>query len=158
MKALDIYKKISDGVFLLLDWFCRLLILYMTLIVFAQVVLRGMFKMNISWGEETVLLAMVWMTFAAMSIGVKEEAHIRIEFFMSRFPKSFRKGIVVFDNVVLLVVNGFMVYFGWQLIPISALTSCLVLLGKLFGLYKTRGEKNFIEGVYEEESLTEEEE
>lgn len=180
MKALDIYKKISDGVFLLLDWFCRLLILYMTLIVFAQVVLRGMFKMNISWGEETVLLAMVWMTFAAMSIGVKEEVHIRIEFFMSRFPKSFRKGIVVFDNVVLLVVNGFMVYFGWQLIkltaisklpvtglptsaifyliPISALTSCLVLIGKLFGLYKTRGEKNFIEGVYEEESLTEEEE
>ncbi|HIR45732.1 MAG TPA: hypothetical protein IAC92_10295, partial [Candidatus Ventrisoma faecale] len=46
----------------------------------------------------------------------------------------------------------------FYLIPISALTSCLVLLGKLFGLYKTRGEKNFIEGVYEEESLTEEEE
>lgn len=179
MKALDIYKKISDGVFLLLDYFCRALILYMTVIVFAQVVLRGTFKMNIPWGEETVLLAMVWMTFAAMSIGVKEEVHIRIEFFMSRFPKKFRKGVVVFDNLVLLAVNGFMAYFGWQLIkltaisklpvtglpsssifffiPIAALTSCLVLIGKLFGLYKTRGEKNFIEGIYEEESLAKEE-
>lgn len=87
MKVLDIYKKITDGIYLLLDYFSRCLILYMVIIVFGQVILRGTFKMNISWGEETVLLAMVWLTFASMSIGVKEEAHIRIEFFMARFPK-----------------------------------------------------------------------
>ena len=105
MKVLDIYKKITDGIYLLLDYFSRCLILYMVIIVFGQVILRGTFKMNISWGEETVLLAMVWLTFASMSIGVKEEAHIRIEFFMARFPKGIRKAIVVFNNVVLLVIN-----------------------------------------------------
>lgn len=178
-KVLNVYKKLTDSVFLLMDYFCRCIILFMTIIVFSQVVLRGVLKQNIPWGEETVLLAMVWMTFAAMSIGVKEEVHIRIEFFMSRFPKPFRKLIVVLDNVVLLAVNVFMVYFGIQLvkltgisklpvtglpssavfylIPISAVTSCLALVGKLFGLYKTRSEKNFVEGIYEEEILAEEE-
>ena len=169
MKVLDIYKKITDGIYLLLDYFSRCLILYMVIIVFGQVILRGTFKMNISWGEETVL----------MSIGVKEEAHIRIEFFMARFPKGIRKAIVVFNNVVLLVINVCMVYFGYQLvrltaisklpvtklptsaifylIPVSAAVSCLALIGKLFGLYKVKAEKNFVEGIYEEESLTEEE-
>ena len=110
---------------------------------------------------------------------VKEEAHIRIEFFMARFPKGIRKAIVVFNNVVLLVINVCMVYFGYQLvrltaisklpvtklptsaifylIPVSAAVSCLALIGKLFGLYKVKAEKNFVEGIYEEESLTEEE-
>ena len=179
MKVLDIYKKITDGIYLLLDYFSRCLILYMVIIVFGQVILRGTFKMYISWGEETVLLAMVWLTFASMSIGVKEEAHIRIEFFMARFPKGIRKAIVVFNNVVLLVINVCMVYFGYQLvrltaisklpvtklptsaifylIPVSAAVSCLALIGKLFGLYKVKAEKNFVEGIYEEESLTEEE-
>lgn len=179
MKVLDIYKKITDEIYLLLDYFSRCLILYMVIIVFGQVILRGTFKMNISWGEETVLLAMVWLTFASMSIGVKEEAHIRIEFFMARFPKSIRKVIVVFNNVVLLAINICMVYFGYQLvcltaisklpvtklptsaifylIPVSAAVSCLALIGKLFGLYKVKSEKNFVEGIYEEEALTEEE-
>ena len=178
MKVLDIYKKITDGIYLLLDYFSRCLILYMVIIVFGQVILRGTFKMNISWGEETVLLAMVWLTFASMYIGVKEEAHIRIEFFMARFPKGIRKAIVVFNNVVLLVINVCMVYFGYQLVCLTAEISklqlqscqllqslfdscisgskCLALIGKLFGLYKVKAEKNFVEGIYEEESLTEE--
>ena len=43
------------------------------------------------------------------------------------------------------------------MIPVSAAVSCLALIGKLFGLYKVKAEKNFVEGIYEEESLTEEE-
>ena len=36
MKVLDIYKKITDGIYLLLDYFSRCLILYMVIIVFAK--------------------------------------------------------------------------------------------------------------------------
>lgn len=176
---LNVYIKITDFLFLLLDYFCRGSILFMTIIVFAQVMLRSLFKMNIPWAEETVLLAMVWMTFAAMAIGVKEEVHIRIEFFMSGFSKHVRQMIVLLDNVILLVVNALMIYYGisliqftgisklpvtgwpasavFYLIPVSAIASCLALAGKLLGEYKTRSEKNFVEGIYEEESLTEEE-
>ena len=177
-KILDGYIKITDALFKLLDYFSRAMILFMTVIVFAQVILRGLFKMNIPWGEEMVLLAMVWMTFASMAIGVKEEVHIRIDFFMSGFPKTVRTAVVVFGNLVLLVVNIMMVYYGFSLIaftgvsklpvtglpyscifymiPLSAIASCMALAGKLFGRYKTRNEKNFVEGIYEEEALTEE--
>ena len=170
---LRIYEKITDCIFLFLDHFCRCMILYMTIIVFLQVVLRSLFKMNIPWGEETVLLAMVWMTFASMSIGVKEEVHIRIEFFMAKFPKTVRRLVVVFGNLVLLLVasvvslvqftgmsklpvTGLSSAAVFYLIPVSAATSCLALLGKLFGLYKMKSEEDFVEGVYEEKALTEE--
>jgi TRAP-type C4-dicarboxylate transport system permease small subunit len=175
-QVLKLFTKVTDFIFLLLDGFCRALILFMTLIVFAQVILRGVFKMNIPWAEETVLLAMVWLTFAAMAIGVKEEVHIRIEFFTARLPKSARRWIVIFGNVVLLLVNVLMVYYGlllikitgisrlpvtklqssavFYLIPVSAAVSSLALLGKLCGRYRTKSKTNFIEGVYEMESLT----
>lgn len=177
---LKMLEKITDTLFWVMDVFCRLVLLFMTLIVFLQVILRAFFKTNIPWGEEMVLLVMVWMTFAAMSIGLKEEVHIRIEFFMARFPQNIRKLVVVFDNLVLLIVNALMIYYGislinftkisklpvtklpssavFYLIPVSAALSCLALAGKLLGLYTTRGTRNFIEGTYEEETLKGEEE
>lgn len=177
MKVLQIYEKITNFVFYILDIFCRAAILMMTALVVLQVVLRAIFKINIPWVEEVVLLAMVWMTFAAMAIGVKEEAHIRIDFFMARFPMVIRKAIVIFGDVVLLLVNIAMIYYGIQLIqftkislmpvtqlpssavfyliPIASVAACLALIGKLLGLYKTRSVNNFISGTYEEESLKE---
>lgn len=179
MKILDIYKKLTDILFLIMDYFSRCIVLFMTLIVFLQVILRSIFKINIPWGEEVVLLVMVWMTFAAMAIGVKEEVHIKIEFFMARFPKVIRKKVVVFGNLVLLAVNGIMIYFGirlieftkisflpvtklpsssvFYLIPVSAFFSCMALVGKLFGLYEIKETKNFILGTYEEEAQEEKE-
>lgn len=167
--------KITDTAFWIMDIFCRLVILFMTIIVFLQVILRSFFKTNIPWREEIVLLVMVWMTFAAMSIGLKEEVHIRIEFFMARFPKNVRKVIVMINNLVLLAVNATMIYYGislinftnisklpvtklpssavFYMIPVSAALSCLAIVGKLMGLYETRGTQNFINGTYEEESL-----
>lgn len=172
---LRVFEKFTDTLFWVMDVFCRLVLIFMTTIVFLQVVLRAAFKVNIPWAEETVLLVMVWMTFAAMAIGLKEEVHIRIEFFMARFPEKIRRVIVVFDNFVLLIVSVLMVYYGisliqftkisklpvtqlpssavFYLIPVSAVLSCLALVGKLCGLYETRGTRNFISGVYEEETL-----
>ena len=46
---------------------------------------------------------------------------------------------------------------GVYLLVGGTAVSCLALIGKLFGLYKVKAEKNFVEGIYEEESLTEEE-
>ena len=65
-------EKVTDAAFWVMDVFSRLVVLFMTIIVFLQVILRAFFKTNIPWGEEVVLLVMVWMTFAAMSIGLKE--------------------------------------------------------------------------------------
>ena len=177
---LKLLEKVTDTLYQVMDIFCRMVLLFMTIIVFLQVILRAFFKTNIPWGEEMVLLVMVWMTFAAMSIGLKEEVHIRIEFFTARFPQNIRKLVVMFDNLVLLVVNALMIYYGislinftkisklpvtklpssavFYLIPVSAALSCLALVGKLAGLYTTRGTRNFIEGTYEEETLKGEEE
>ena len=112
-------EKVTDAAFWVMDVFSRLVVLFMTIIVFLQVILRVFFKTNIPWGEEVVLLVMVWMTFAAMSIGLKEEVHIRIEFFMARFPQNIRKLVVMFNNLVLLAVNAAMIYYGIALIQFT---------------------------------------
>lgn len=173
------FEKITDTLFWVMDVFCRLVLVFMTSIVFLQVILRAALKVNIPWAEETVLLVMVWMTFAAMAIGLKEEVHIRIEFFMARFPGNIRKIVVILNNLVLLTVSVLMVHYGislinftkisrlpvtqlpasavFYLIPVSAALSCLALVGKLLGCYETRGTRNFISGVYEEEALKGEE-
>lgn len=172
---LNLLEKVTDILFGLMDVFCRLVLIFMTTTVFLQVVLRAVFKVNIPWAEEVVLLVLVWMTFAAMAIGLKEEIHIRIEFFVSRFPEKVRRMIVVFDNVVLLAVSAMMVYYGvslinftkisrmpvtqlpasavFYLIPVSAALSCLAMIGKLCGLYESKGTREFISGIYEEETL-----
>lgn len=172
MKVVKLYQKITDLIFILLDIFCRLAVVVMTLLAVSQIVLREILHTNIAWAEEVILLIMVWMTFAAMAIGVKEEVHIRIDFFMAKFSPAVKKKIVLAGNSILLVVNIVMFIYGLQLIeltkislmtvtrwpasavfyfiPISAIASCLALVGKLFGLYETGSVRNFISGNYDE--------
>ena len=129
-------EKVTDAAFWVMDVFSRLVVLFMTIIVFLQVILRVFFKTN----------------------GLKEEVHIRIEFFMARFPQNIRKLVVMFNNLVLLAVNAAMIYYGialiqftnisrlpvtklpssavFYMIPLSAALSCLALAGKLAGLYE----------------------
>lgn len=177
MKVLGFYQKLTDFVFFLLDVFCRAAVVSMTLLVVLQIVLRTVLHTNIAWAEEVVLLIMVWMTFAAMAIGIKEEVHIRIDFFMSKFSSRVKKYVVLIGNILLLAVNVIMFIYGLQLIeltkvslmtvtrwpasavfyfiPISALASSLALVGKLFGLYETGSVRNFISGQYDEMTVEE---
>lgn len=55
-----------------------------------QVVLRYFTSADLrpfAWGDEIVRLTAIWVAFLAASVGVKNESHLSVEFFLNKFLK-----------------------------------------------------------------------
>ncbi len=162
-------KKIIDLVFSCLEFICKLMVVFMTVVVSLQVLFR-LFGSNISWCEEIMLFMLDVLMFFLIPIGIKEDLHIRVEAFAKFMPKKVRVVMVYVSDVVLLLVSLCMIWYGRLLmtttyskftitgIPrsylylatvISGILCTIIVIAKLCGLYKTQSTIDFIEGTGE---------
>ncbi len=163
-------KKIEtygNGLFWVVESLCKVILVFMVCTVTAQVIAR-VAGTNIKWCEEIMLILLDALMFLLMSIGIKEDLHIRVEVFAKHFPKKARIALVYFSDIVLLVISVCMVYYGRVLmnktysfftitgIPRKYLYLITVIGGilciittvlKLIGCFWTESTQNFIDGV-----------
>lgn len=109
------FKKILDSVF---KWVLRLamvLLVAMVLFVFFNVVLRYGFRSGVFWSEEISLVIVIWFTFIAMALGVKESLHINMSILPRSLPKPFFTALDCMRDVLVIIIGVVLVYFGWKL-------------------------------------------
>ena len=102
-------EKISQKLDYFLKFFLRILILYMVIITFIQVVMRYAFNSPLTWAEETVGVLMIYFGLIGGSLGVYYYLHISLEFFLKKFLKKQEK----FVNYIEIFF-----YIGFGLIEI----------------------------------------
>lgn len=108
-------KKILDSVF---EWILKLamvLLVAMVVLVFLNVVLRYGFNFGIFWSEEISLVIVIWFTFIAMTLGVKELLHISINILPRKLPKVFSTILDSLRDFMIIIVGFIMIYYGWKL-------------------------------------------
>ena len=100
-------KKVNDTII----YICRLLIMIMipamTLVVFAQVVMRYVFLSPFIWAEELARYLLLWISCLGAAYGLREGAHIAVMFLHNRFGRRSRFGLTLFIH--LTVIGFFMV-------------------------------------------------
>ncbi len=109
---MDAYKKILDRVF---TWALRLamvLLVLMVIIVFSNVILRYGFNSGIRWSEEVALIIVIWFTFIAMALGVKENLHINITILPKKLPRIFNDILNIFKYVLEIFIGIILFYYG----------------------------------------------
>jgi C4-dicarboxylate transporter DctQ subunit len=91
-----------------------LLLVAMTLLVFAEVVARFGFNAGIHWAQEATLLLSGWFVLFGASYGVKVGAHIGVDVFVKMLPRGIHRAVTVF---AILLCLGYCVLFlvgGWE--------------------------------------------
>ena len=160
-------ETVVDLVFVAVESICKIILLFMAVVVTLQVVFRA-FGGNISWCEEIMLFLLDTLMFLLLPVGIKEDLHIRVEAFAKYFPKKARISFVYISDVVMLLVSLCMIWYGRLLMNrtyakltitglprkylylvtvISGVLCSAVLISQLCGLYKSEGRQNFIDGV-----------
>ena len=110
---MKVFKRYLDWVF---NWALRLamvLLVAMVLIVFSNVVLRYGFSSGIRWAEEISLVIVIWFTFIAMALGVKENLHINITILPKRLPRVFNDALNLIKYILEIAIGFILLYFGW---------------------------------------------
>ncbi|NLZ77202.1 MAG: TRAP transporter small permease subunit [Spirochaetales bacterium] len=112
---MDRFKSILDSVF---KWVLRLAmvgLLVMVVVVFTNVVLRYGFKSGIRWAEEISLVIVIWFTFIAMALGVRENLHISISILPKVLGKRFFFILDVLKQLLVMFIGMVVMVNGWKL-------------------------------------------
>ena len=100
------WHRIEEG-------FISLLLVVMTLLVFVETVLRFGFGMGLLWAEELTLHLSAWLVLFGASYGLKEGAHIGVDFFVKKFSPSVCRVIGLIMVGAALIYCALFIYGAW---------------------------------------------
>ena len=112
---MKLIQKISDIFFSVLIRVAQILLVIMVALVFTNVVLRYVFNSGIYWSEEASLVIVIWFTFIAFALGVKEDLHISINILPKKTPSAIVTAIVFFKYAVEIFCGGILFVYGIKL-------------------------------------------
>ena len=81
-------KKLYNMVDKARSWAITLLLSSVIILSLVQIVLRYFTSASLrpfAWGDEVIRLTAIWVAFLAASVGVKNESHLSVEFFLNKF-------------------------------------------------------------------------
>lgn len=108
-------KKVLDSVFVWVLKLAMVLLVAMVVLVFLNVVFRYGFNSGIHWSEEISLVIVIWFTFIAMALGVKESLHINVDILPKKLPKAFFVILDCIRDLLVILIGAVMIYYGWKL-------------------------------------------
>jgi len=112
MKVVKYLSKLSDVVNTLAKYFVFFLMIFLVIIVFAEVIARSILNTSLRYTEEIVIYSMAWMVFIGAGVAAKENALISIVgLLQSLTPKALRL-ITIIGNILIITLLAWIVKSG----------------------------------------------
>jgi len=128
-KGLDFLEKIET-------YIAALIMIFIVLINFADIICRYFLFGSLGWPQELSLHLIIWFTYFSLSVLIKKKELIRIDFFYNKFSKNIKKIITVGYNVTLLIVFIFILKYCFELKKIQEARNLITLnIPRAIGLY-----------------------
>ncbi len=113
-------NKISLYVNRFLDSFVGIALAGVFVVTFLMVINRFLFRINIPWATDIIRLSFVYLVMLGAAVGVRERAHLNIDFIPNILPDKARDILAIITNIVIALFLLFLVYQGYQ-VAIGAL-------------------------------------
>lgn len=91
---------------------CVVIMIFMLIILFFQVVARYLFGFSLAWIDELSRYSLIWFAYLAAVYAIVKNAHIKIDLFLKVWPKKVRNFIQLFSNVIFFVYCVTVAYFS----------------------------------------------
>lgn len=102
--------KVIDRV---LEVLCAALLAAITLILFANAVMRFAFNAPLGWTEELVTGMMLWLTMLGFTLGVRRRESIEIRAFVGRLPVRFQIWLKLGTDLLTAAVLLHLAWFAY---------------------------------------------
>ncbi len=89
--------------------------LSMTVIVFAQVVMRYVFNSAFPWAEELSRYLFIWIIYLGISYSCRTRRHVRVMFALKRMPETMRRIVIILGDVLFVCYCAIVVIYGIRL-------------------------------------------
>ena len=113
-------SSIMNGIHLGSIYFAMTLLVGMAIIIIINVFMRYILNSGLRWGEEVAKLFMVWFTFIAMAIGVKQGLHISLHLLPKKLPDSLDKILLFLKNIITFLIASVFFVYGIKLVQFTS--------------------------------------
>ncbi|MDF1632660.1 TRAP transporter small permease [Mycoplana sp. MJR14] len=90
------------------------LLLIMAVLVFANVALRYAAGISLPWVEELTRYMMIWVSWLAVGLAMREGAHIAIDNLQNALPEPWARLLRLVVFVAIVVFFAAVAWYGWQ--------------------------------------------
>ncbi len=98
----------------------KTLLAAMVLLISANVFMRYVLNSGITWSEEVALVFVVWFTFIALALGVKQRLHISLCLLPEKISPKIDLLLSKLTDVVILFMGYIMIHYGWILVQFTS--------------------------------------
>ena len=92
------------------------LLAFMTLLTFTQVVLRYLFNSGWVWSLEATTYSFAALVLIGISYGVRTKTHIAVDLLTKKIPSKIRIYVTLFAVVICLIYTALMFYGAYELV------------------------------------------
>ena len=89
-------------------------VIYMTVGITMDVLLRFFFNMPTIWVDELSNYTLLMMTFLGLAWALSERSHIRIDVVITRLPRIVQDWLRVINSVAFLIFASLLFYYTWE--------------------------------------------
>ena len=107
-------RRFCDVVEKALKYAAVVVVLLMLAALAAQVFLRYVFGISLSWSEELALLGFGWVVVIATAIGVRHMTHARMDLLLNILPPSMQWVLERVISLMLCALGVFLAISGWN--------------------------------------------
>ena len=104
------------------EWTLFVTVMAALVALFFNVVLRYGFNYSLAWSEELVREVIIYTTLIGCSAAIKSRSMIKIDALVQLVPKL-KTPLNYFSNTVTIIFSTMMVYYGWQMVVLQAVTN-----------------------------------
>lgn len=160
---METFKKIEEG-------FVGVTMILVLVLLTVNIILRFFFSAGISWSEEFIRYAIIYITFIGGAICFRRGVHVGIDVFMEYLSKRGQKVLQIILNVLAIIFMVLLIKYGTDLvlfskgtgqlapalqikmywaylaIPIGSLLSLIHLMIQTYGMVKKFSNDEQLEG------------
>ncbi|MGD9972857.1 MAG: TRAP transporter small permease, partial [Desulfatirhabdiaceae bacterium] len=103
------------------DWTLFITVTVVLVALFVNVILRYAFNYSLAWSEELVREVIIYTTLIGCSAAVRNRSMIKVDVLLQLIPRT-RYPLMLFSNLVTLIFAVMMLYYGWQIAALQAVT------------------------------------
>jgi C4-dicarboxylate transporter DctQ subunit len=107
-------SKLSHAIDTLEETMIAFLLGMMTLVTFANVVLRYLFNDALIWGLEVVLILFAWLVFLGISYGFKKTTHLGVDALTNALPKRGQRIAALLSAMACFAYAALLMKGAWD--------------------------------------------
>ena len=92
--------------------FASICVSFTTILVLLNVFLRYFMNTGIYWSEEVCTISFVWCIFVGSAAAYKNGSHLGVDLLVRKLPKVLRAIVKVLVDVILIAINGYILYLS----------------------------------------------